>query len=57
MATPHYRRILLKIGGEALAGPAGHGIDPGQAEYIADKVKAVRNLGIEVALVIGGGNL
>jgi uridylate kinase len=57
MATPHYRRILLKIGGEALAGIGGHGINPDNAEEIASKVKMVRDLGVEVALVIGGGNL
>ena len=57
MATPHYRRILLKIGGEALAGIGGHGINPDNAEEIAGKVKMVRDLGVEVALVIGGGNL
>jgi uridylate kinase len=51
-----YRRILLKLGGEALAGEGGHGIDPSQAEEIAAKIKTVRELGIEVALVIGGGN-
>ena len=57
MATAKYRRILLKLGGEALAGEGGHGINPEQAEYIAAKVKTVRDLGVEVALVIGGGNL
>ena len=57
MATAKYRRILLKLGGEALAGQGGHGISPAQAEEIATKVKAVRDLGVEVALVIGGGNL
>lgn len=57
MSTPHYRRILLKIGGEALAGIGGHGINPDNAEEIAGKVKMVRDLGVEVALVIGGGNL
>ncbi len=57
MAAPKYRRILLKLGGEALAGPGGFGINPERAEEIAAKVKAVRALGTEVALVIGGGNL
>ncbi len=55
--TAKYRRILLKLGGEALAGPGGYGISPEQADFVAGKVKAVRNLGVEVALVIGGGNL
>jgi len=57
MSTAIYRRILLKLGGEALAGNDGHGIDPSQAEDIAAKIKTVRELGPEVAVVIGGGNL
>jgi uridylate kinase len=52
-----YRRIVLKLGGEALSGPGGRGISPAQADFIAAKVKAVKDLGVEVALVIGGGNL
>ncbi|MGH2523865.1 MAG: UMP kinase [Anaerolineales bacterium] len=57
MTSPKYRRILLKLGGEALAGEGGHGINPEQAEYLAAKVKQVKDLSVEVALVIGGGNL
>jgi uridylate kinase len=57
MAAVKYRRILLKLGGEALAGPGGYGISPEQADFVAGKVKAVKDLGVEVALVIGGGNL
>ncbi len=57
MSTAKYRRILLKLGGEALAGNDGHGIDPSRAEDIAAKVKMVREMGPEVAVVIGGGNL
>jgi uridylate kinase len=57
MTSPHYRRILLKLGGEALAGPGGHGINPERADEIAAKMKIVRDLGTEIALVIGGGNL
>jgi uridylate kinase len=52
-----YRRILLKLSGEALAGPNGFGIDPEQAEDIAQRVKAVHELGVDVAIVIGAGNL
>jgi uridylate kinase len=48
---------LLKLGGEALAEPDGHGIDPARADEIAVKVKTVREMGAEVAMVIGGGNL
>lgn len=52
-----YNRILLKLGGEALAGPDGFGIDPRRAEVVAEKVGEVKNLGVEVAIVIGAGNL
>ncbi len=52
-----YRRILLKLSGEALAGQDGYGIDPTRAEDIAQRVKKVRDLGVDVALVIGAGNL
>jgi uridylate kinase len=55
--TPKYRRVLVKLGGEALSGEAGFGIDPRQASQIAQKIKNVRQLGVEVALVIGAGNL
>jgi uridylate kinase len=54
---PVYRRILLKLGGEALAGSSGFGISPERADEVAVRVKTVKNLGVEVALVIGGGNL
>ena len=54
---PVYRRILLKLGGEALAGPEGFGIDPKRAEDLADSVKRVRDLDVQVAIVIGAGNL
>lgn len=57
MADVKYRRILLKLGGEALAGPEGFGIDPGQAEILAAKIKQVYDMGVQVALVIGAGNL
>ena len=57
MTKLSYKRILLKMGGEALSGPDGFGIDPTKAEEVAQNVKAVYDLGVEVALVIGGGNL
>jgi uridylate kinase len=57
MATAKYRRILLKLGGEALAGEGGFGINPSQAAFVANKVAQVINMGTQVALVIGGGNL
>jgi uridylate kinase len=52
-----YKRILLKLGGESLAGSQGFGIDPKRAEDVALHVKAVRELGVDVAIVIGAGNL
>lgn len=52
-----YRRILLKLSGEALSGPQGFGIDPRRALEMAEGVRAVREMGVDVALVIGAGNL
>ncbi len=57
MADAIYRRILLKLGGEALAGESGFGIDPNRAEEVAALVERVRGMGVEVAIVIGAGNL
>src|SRR5690349_6885693 len=51
-----YQRVLLKLSGEALMGDRGMGIDPVIANRIADEVVAVTQSGIEVAIVIGGGN-
>ena len=52
-----YKRILLKLGGEALGGADGAGIDPLRAEALAQKLEAVLQLGAQIAVVIGGGNL
>jgi uridylate kinase len=57
MPVPKYKRILLKLGGEALAGPGGFGISPHMSEEVAAKIKAVKDRGVEVAIVLGGGNL
>ncbi len=57
MTNLKYRRILLKLGGELLAGPEGFGIDPLQVEAIAGRVKDIHEMGVEVAIVIGAGNL
>jgi uridylate kinase len=57
MSEPVYHRVLLKLGGEALSGPQGFGIDPQRAEAVAGKVEQVRALGVQVAVVIGAGNL
>jgi uridylate kinase len=54
---PHYKRILLKLSGEALAGQQGFGIDPDVIRGIAEEVRDVASLGVQVALVIGGGNI
>jgi uridylate kinase len=55
--TPIYRRILLKLSGESLGGAGGYGIDPKQAEQVAQRVAEVRQSGVDIALVIGAGNL
>ena len=52
-----FRRILLKLSGEALMGDQKYGIDPAVVSMIADQVKTIREMGIEVSLVIGGGNI
>jgi uridylate kinase len=52
-----YGRILLKISGEALQGDKGYGIDPAVLDVVADEVKHVRAMGVQVAVVIGGGNI
>ena len=56
MPQPKYNRVLLKISGEALIGEAGYGIDPQVINRIADQIKEVVQLGVEIAIVIGGGN-
>src|SRR5438093_12078585 len=56
MNTPKYRRILLKISGEILAGEQGYGIHPAVLDNLADEIGSVVSLGVEVAVVIGGGN-
>ncbi len=55
--TPKYRRILLKLSGEAFAGEQGYGIDPDFLEYISHEIRSVYELGIQTAIVIGGGNI
>ncbi|MFI5291929.1 MAG: UMP kinase [Candidatus Limnocylindrales bacterium] len=56
-AASGYRRILLKISGEALLGDRPYGVDPAFCSFIAGQVGAVRALGVEVAIVVGGGNI
>lgn len=57
MPEAKYRRILLKLGGEALAGPSGFGIDPKMAEEVAAQIEQVKRHEVDVAVVIGAGNL
>jgi uridylate kinase len=57
MAKAQYKRVLLKLSGQALAGEGGIGIDPKRAELIAQELKDARNLGVQMAVVIGGGNI
>ena len=57
MKRAGYKRIVLKISGEVLTGEGDYGIDPEMISQIAQEVKEVKNLGVEVAIVIGGGNI
>ncbi len=57
MTTPRYKRILLKLSGEALMGEQGYGIDYDVLDTIASEVKEVHETGVEIAVVIGGGNI
>ena len=56
-AKPAYRRVLLKVSGEALMGAQPFGIDEAVVAAIADEVRTVHELGVEVAIVVGGGNI
>ena len=57
MENPKYGRILLKLSGEILAGDKGFGIDPNKASYLANEVKSIFDLGVEIGLIIGAGNI
>ncbi|MDD4568973.1 MAG: UMP kinase [Tepidanaerobacteraceae bacterium] len=57
MQKPVYKRVVLKISGEALAGDKGFGISQDILNSIADQIKEIHNLGVEVAIVVGGGNI
>ena len=56
-SSPAYRRVLLKLSGEALMGDLDYGIDPVVIQRIAAEIAVARELGVEVAIVIGGGNI
>ena len=53
---PKYKRVLLKISGEALAGEQGTGINMEVTSNVADQIKKLNDMGVEVAVVVGGGN-
>ncbi len=57
MPTPQYKRILLKLSGEALMGEQQFGIDPVVLKRYSQEIKEIRDLGVEVGIVIGGGNI
>ncbi|HAK72715.1 MAG TPA: UMP kinase, partial [Sporomusaceae bacterium] len=57
MGAAKYKRVILKLSGEALAGDKGYGIDPVIVDSIARQIKEVRATGLEVAVVVGGGNI
>ncbi|MFN3696018.1 MAG: UMP kinase [Pseudobdellovibrio sp.] len=57
MKSPVYKRILLKLSGEALAGTQGHGINTAVIKQIAEDVKVTHETGVQIGLVIGGGNI
>ncbi len=56
MSRPRYRRVVLKLSGEALAGAAGSGVDPASLAHVAREVLSVHELGVQIAVVVGGGN-
>jgi uridylate kinase len=57
MPTPKYKRVLVKLSGEALVGDQSFGISPDMINYVAGEVRSVYDLGVQTALVIGGGNI
>jgi len=57
MSNPVYKRVLLKLSGEVLAGEQGFGIDPNRASKLAYEVKSIYDLGINIGMVIGAGNI
>ena len=57
MATMKYKRIMLKVSGEALAGDEGFGISPRMLNFLAGEIEQVHKLGLQIAVVVGGGNI
>jgi uridylate kinase len=57
MSNPVYKRVLLKLSGEVLAGKQGFGIDPNRASILAQEIKSIHDLGVSIGVVIGAGNI
>lgn len=57
MTLPRYKRILLKISGEALMGDRQYGISPDMMKYVAGEIRSIFDLGVQMAIVVGGGNI
>ena len=56
MAAAKYKRVVIKLSGEALAGDLGHGIDEKTLDKVVEQIKAVRDLGVQIGIIVGGGN-
>jgi uridylate kinase len=57
LTTHKFERILLKLSGEALVGDQGFGISPDMIQYVAEEIRSVFDLGVQIAIVVGGGNI
>jgi uridylate kinase len=57
MPTPKYKRVLVKLSGEVLMGDRGFGISPDMLDYLSEETRSIYDLGVQVALVVGGGNI
>ena len=57
MTKPRYKRVALKLSGEALMGDQGFGISPDMMKYVADEIHSIVDLGVETAIIVGGGNI
>ena len=57
MPTAKYKRVMVKLSGEALMGDQGFGISPDVISYVASEIRSIYEMGVQVALVIGGGNI
>ena len=57
MAKSQYKRVLLKVSGESLKGQRHHGVDPHALDYMSSEIKSVSDMGVELGIVVGGGNI